>query len=113
MHTAYGFSRSAGAAVSLARAKAMGMGGRGCHSISSSVGVRQLSDEMFEAFCLVCESPEQGENQNRQAGSPHDNLFRFLERYPWMLDKYPWVLDRYPWMFSQARVNNGNQNTLH
>lgn len=113
MLTAFGFSRSAGAAAGLARARAAGIGGRSGLGIFSFGGVRKLGDEMFAAFCLVCERPEQGENQKRQTGQPHDKLLRDLARNPWMLQRYPWLQDRYPWMFAQTRLNNGYTHTLH
>lgn len=106
MHIAYGFSHSADAAATFARAKAAGIGGKGSQA---TVGTWKLKDGMFQAFCQVSDNLKDEIPETRLMELSPDRLLRMLEACPWMLQKYPWMAERYPQMFKAARPEGYNR----
>ncbi len=114
MFTTFGFSRSAGTATNFARAKIVGLGGPNSHNISYTENVQQLGDEMFEAFCMVCENLDKNVNQNPQSRNSLEAIMRTLQRCPWLLNQYPWLIDKYPLIFKLQTVEDDSyKQTLH
>jgi len=116
MFSAFGLSRSAGAAVAFARTGAVGIGGNSSRIISiGSVRVWLGDKMMFQAFCQACENPKNDGHQKRQTGDPHNRHLRTLTMKPWILSQFLLAIryKQYPRMLRQAHRKGGYALQIH